>query len=213
MKKDLAVHAAELGLKPARTDANLTLAETVKSHDRTYWEAFPLMLATAAEKGELDLQRAENLLNEQERRFLNLLVMVSLGLFEHIRAGFDWRGRLGAKYPARMIAAFALKFREGGTLELGGLRIPSAGIKETFLTRFRGAETAADRLRRKMRRIFTARQAEIALKKLDGGGLTKTEAEYYSRVIRKKAAALADEELHSLAKRLVSGEPRERSRR
>ena len=192
-------------LKPARTDANRTLAEAVKSHERTYWEAFPLMLATAAEKGELDLQRAENLLNEQERRFLNLLVMVSLGLFEHIRAGFDWRGRLGAKYPARMVTAFALKFREGGALELGGLRIPSADIKETFLTRFRGAETAADRLRRKMRRIFTARQAEIALKKLDGGRLGKTETEYYSRVIRKKAAALADEELHSLAKRLISG--------
>lgn len=213
MKKDLAIHAAELGLKPARTDANHTLAEAVKSRERTYWEAFPLMLATAAEKGELDLQRAENLLNEQDRRALNLLVMVSMGLFEHIHAGFEWRARLVGKYPARMVSAFAGKFGQGGALDLSGLRLGTVDIKETFLTRFRGAETEADRLRRKMRRIFTARQAEIAFKKLHGGALTKTEAEYYSRVIRKKAAALADEELHSLAKRLVFGEPRERSRR
>jgi hypothetical protein len=204
MKQDLALHAAELGFKPARADANMTLAEAVKSHNRTFWEAFPLMLATAAEKGELDLQRAENLLNEQERRFLNLLVMASLGLFEHIRAGFDWRGRLGAKYPARMISAFAAKFKEKSTLELGGMHLSTGDVKETFLTRFRGAETEADLLRRKMRRIFTARQAEIALKKLHGARLTKTEKEYYSRVIRKKVTVLADEELHRLALRLLA---------
>jgi hypothetical protein len=205
MKKDLAIQAAELGLKPAKIDANTTLAEAVKSHDKTYWEAFPLMLATAAEKGELDLQRAENLLNEQERRLLGVLVMASLGLFEHLQAGFGWRAKLAAKYPARMVTAFAARFMAKGQLEVGGIKLAATDIKETFLTRFRGAETASDRLRRKMRSVFTARQAEIALKKLDGARLGKTEAEYYSRVIRKKAAALADEELHAAARRLIAG--------
>ncbi|SHJ41327.1 hypothetical protein SAMN02745216_01614 [Desulfatibacillum alkenivorans DSM 16219] len=40
-------------------------------------------------------------------------------------------------------------------------------------------------------------------KKLEGDPLTKTEKEYYSRTVKKKAAALANSDLHSLARKLL----------
>jgi len=40
-------------------------------------------------------------------------------------------------------------------------------------------------------------------KKLSGDALTKTEKEYYSRVVRKKVAALANPELNRLAQKLM----------
>jgi len=38
---------------------------------------------------------------------------------------------------------------------------------------------------------------------LEGLPLTKTEKEYYSRTVKKKVVALANDELHSLAKKLL----------
>jgi len=40
-------------------------------------------------------------------------------------------------------------------------------------------------------------------KKLAGTPLSKTEGEYYSRTVKKKLAALANAELHSLARKLL----------
>ena len=51
--------------------------------------------------------------------------------------------------------------------------------------------------------IFSAKQKELFKKKVDGDPLTKTEREYYSRTVKKKVVALANSELHSLARRLL----------
>ena len=50
--------------------------------------------------------------------------------------------------------------------------------------------------------VFSPRQKELFLKKLKGDKLSKTETEYYSRRVKKKALALANEELHKLARSL-----------
>jgi hypothetical protein len=52
--------------------------------------------------------------------------------------------------------------------------------------------------------IFSAKQKELFLKKLNKGTLTKTEKEYFSRVVKKKVSALADTELHTLSKKLLN---------
>ncbi len=54
-------------------------------------------------------------------------------------------------------------------------------------------------------RIFPAKQKELVLKKRDGGGFTKTEREYFSRIVRKKLEAIANEELVGLARELIYG--------
>jgi hypothetical protein len=47
--------------------------------------------------------------------------------------------------------------------------------------------------------LFSAKQKELVLKKLSGQHLTKTEREYYSRVVKKKLAAISNSEIQELA--------------
>ncbi|MDF1580044.1 MAG: hypothetical protein P1P74_04600 [Desulfuromonadales bacterium] len=51
--------------------------------------------------------------------------------------------------------------------------------------------------------VFSPKQKELFRKKLEGDPLTKTEQEYYSRTVKKKVVALANSELHSLARKLL----------
>ena len=51
--------------------------------------------------------------------------------------------------------------------------------------------------------IFSPKQRDLFLKKLKGEKLTKTEKEYYSRVVKKKVLALANSRLHLLSQKLL----------
>jgi len=60
-------------------------------------------------------------------------------------------------------------------------------------------------------RLFSAKQKELVFKKRDGIAFTKTEREYYSRVVRKKLEAIASEEVGEIAKNLIPGKAKRRS--
>ena len=51
--------------------------------------------------------------------------------------------------------------------------------------------------------IFTPKQKEIFLKRLQGKKLTKTEREYFYRIVKKKAMALANADLQRLAQQVI----------
>ena len=51
--------------------------------------------------------------------------------------------------------------------------------------------------------VFSPKQKKLFRKKLEGLPLSKTEKEYYSRTVKKKVVALANDELHSMAKKLL----------
>jgi hypothetical protein len=51
--------------------------------------------------------------------------------------------------------------------------------------------------------LFSEKQKELVLKKLQGEPLTKTEQEYYSRVVKKKLEALTNSELRRIATTLT----------
>jgi hypothetical protein len=53
-------------------------------------------------------------------------------------------------------------------------------------------------------RLFSAKQKELVFKKRQGRGLTKTEREYFSRIVRKKLEAIANEEVVGLARELIN---------
>jgi hypothetical protein len=53
-------------------------------------------------------------------------------------------------------------------------------------------------------RLFSAKQKELVFKKREGRGLTKTEREYFSRIVRKKLEAIANEEVVGLARELIN---------
>jgi hypothetical protein len=47
--------------------------------------------------------------------------------------------------------------------------------------------------------LFSEKQKELVFKRLQGQSMTKTEREYYSRVVKKKLAAIADPEMQEVA--------------
>lgn len=58
-------------------------------------------------------------------------------------------------------------------------------------------------LDRHLDEIFSTKQKELFLKKIGGKKLTKTEKEYFSRVVKKKVLALADSDIHQMSKKLL----------
>ncbi len=205
---ELWIQAAELGIKPQKPNPNRTLAKAAESRDLRLWAAFPAMLANAAEGGGLNLSAAKAFLGEDGSRRLELLIFVSLGLYESLGVKFPWRKKLLAAFPERMVAGFAGKFAQGLALELDGLEIGAEDFKKSFRRYF--SAPAGDRpLQRSLSSVFTPRQAELFFKRLRGERMTKTEREYFSRVVKKKTLALADGELHSLARRVLDRVRRE----
>jgi hypothetical protein len=47
--------------------------------------------------------------------------------------------------------------------------------------------------------LFSEKQKDLVFKKLKCQPMTKTEREYYSRVVKKKLTAIADEEMQEVA--------------
>lgn len=208
--KDLEEKAAELGFR--RPDANKTLAEVVQSRDQRFWEAFPVMLANAAEAGQLNYEAAAAYLRENEKNDLKLLIFVSLGLYENLGTKFKWTKALFGDFPARLVNHYREKLNSGQELVIGEISLLPSNLKENFIKR---PEQTARPIKRQAKaveqldlelavsRIFTPRQKELFLKKLRRKKMTKTEKEYFSRVIKKKAQALANQDLHLLARKVL----------
>ena len=53
-------------------------------------------------------------------------------------------------------------------------------------------------------RLFSPKQKELIFKKRNGLAFTKTEREYYSRIVRKKLEAIANEEVGKIARSLIT---------
>lgn len=51
--------------------------------------------------------------------------------------------------------------------------------------------------------IFSSKQKELFMKKINGKELTKTEKEYFSRTVKKKVLAMANQDLHAMSKKLL----------
>jgi hypothetical protein len=52
-------------------------------------------------------------------------------------------------------------------------------------------------------RLFSPRQKDLVFKKLNGQAFTKTEREYYSRIVRKKLKAIANSQVGYIAAKLT----------
>ncbi len=198
------------GLGP--DNAGKSLAEAVQSRELDRWEAFPVLLASTAEAGEFSLEAANASLNEEEKPVLRALIFVSLGLYHHLGREFAWTKDLSGDFAPRLTANFSDRIRLNTEIELAGLRLVPERVKAYFQKNFRPpkvpvktlAETGEKLvLELAVSRIFTQRQKDLFLKRLRRKKMTKTEKEYFSRVIKKKLQALANEELHSLAKKVL----------
>ncbi|MBW2616780.1 MAG: hypothetical protein JRD02_11470 [Deltaproteobacteria bacterium] len=186
------------------------------SEDTRLIEAFPVVLANCAHRGiKLDIR---NLLSRYERetpRKANIekLTLASSDLLA--LEGLDKpEGLDDAMDPLRLKYGDLLKEE---TLSLGSHRSVSTDRLRNTLRRYaidlEKSESARQKDKRSQLRsfqlnlhlsiLFPPKQKELLLKKLKGEPLSKTEKEYFSRVVKKKLEALANSELRKVATTLT----------
>lgn len=192
------------------------LDELSSSKDSRLIEAFPVVLANCAHRGiTLDIR---NLLSRHERGSqrradIEKLVLASSDLLA--LEGLDKpEGLDGAVDPLRLKYGDLLNEE---VLDLGRRRFVSTDRLRNALRRYatdlQKSESAREKDKRSQLRsfelnlhlstLFPPKQKELVLKKLKAEPLSKTEREYFSRVVRKKLKALANSEIGKLATTLT----------
>lgn len=197
-------------------DANLTLADLVKSRDLRLWEGFPVVLANSAEKGAFDYNNTQGYLKGAlDKLHLGLLMALSLALYKTLNLRFPWEDKLYMflnKEGQRQYENYLKALKDNRDLYVHNRLMSSQRVKATFNNYFRQAQaTLNDLLSVKdelgfeyaLSQVFSPKQKELFLKKLRNEKLTKTEREYFSRTVKKRVLALANPELHRLSQKLL----------
>ena len=217
-KQSLLKQAAALGfpLFGAEEDqnANLTLADMIKSGDLRLWEGFPVVFATSAEKAIFNYDKVKWYLKKPfDKHYLASLVAMSLALYKFLNLKFSWADKLYESFSdsgKKEFAEFLRRFKNESDFQVAGHSMSSQRVKSVFTEYFNKAQSNLSdlmfvkdefALEYALAQVFSPKQKELFLKKLKGEKLTKTEKEYFSRAVKKKVLALANAELHRLSQK------------
>jgi len=197
-------------------DANEILADVVKSENPRLWQGFPVMLANSEERNIFDYNRVLSLLKApDERDHYHRLLLVSYALYKIQNLKSAWVSDLYKIFgptDKKDIGKFLNQFVANEYIQLGSVRLSTEKIKTVFRDYFEKAGSRMQNilsvreefgLEYSLSQIFSPAQKDIILKKLRREKLSKTETEYFSRVVKKKLLALANPDLHRLARRLI----------
>lgn len=189
---------------------------------------FPAVLAICARRGiELDSQAlfARYWESSPKRQNLEKLLLVSAELFlrERIPAPSNLpqiAETLKARH-APLLSADAVPLVNGPTVAIAdmyaALKQFAGDLRKPLQAQAKAPAPApvpavrrqwSPQLERFLDLLFSDKQKELVYNRLKGHHLTKTEREYYSRVVKKKLAAIADPEMQELAGLLVPEESR-----
>ncbi len=220
-KDDLLKRLAGLGfplLEAEKDEAvNSTIADLVQSHDGRLWEGFPVVLANSSERGLFDYDKTEALLRSRsDREYFGLLIMLSLALFKTLGLKFLWTDKLRAirnnEHMKQQYEKYLTALKNNKDLAVGNNSLSSQRVRVTFNNYFNQTQTRLDDLlsvkevmglEYSLSQVFSPKQKELFLKRLHNEKLTKTEKEYFSRVVKKRLLALANPELHRLSQKLL----------
>jgi hypothetical protein len=197
-------------------NANLTLADMVKSGDLRLWEGFPVVLANSAEKGWFNYNKVSLYLKKPlDKSYLASLMVMSLALYKFFNLKFSWANEFYKSLPdnrQKEFNGFLKQLRNNNDLNVAGREMSAQRLKTVFNNYFSQSQTKLNELlsvkdelslEYSLSQVFSPKQKELFLKKLKREKLTKTEKEYFSRVVKKKALALANPELHRLSQKLL----------
>lgn len=198
--------------QPDRTDVIKVLDALAELDDLRLIEGFPVVIANwaANRKSDLDVQRLLSMSSEDRRKkeFLEKLLLISSELLS----------KDNLKQPAALeILAKSLKNKygtllSGETVNMGNnvhlsverlvntLRRYTVDLAAQKTERQKNAESQqrSFQLNLHLSTLFSPKQKELVYKKYKGEPLTKTEQEYYSRVVKKKIMAIADSEIRKI---------------
>ncbi len=198
-------------------NVNEVLAEVILSREIRLLEGFPIMLFNAAAKGLFNHGRVSELLRKKEDRvLLKDLALLSMALYKHLKIKCPLAGKANvsrSKKDLNRVKSFYKGFKDNRDfLIAGAYRLNPERIEEIFNNYLSESDSkAVDSQQRYARlsleyaqsQIFSPKQKELFAKKLNGEKLSKTEREYFSRVVKKKLTALANSELHQMARKVL----------
>lgn len=186
------------------------------SRDPRLIEGFPVILANCAHKGiKLNIKGvlSRHGMRSQKRRNLEKLFLVSYNLLnqEELESpeGLD---RVTESLEAKhgdLLSDEAVRLGQGVSLSTkrlqNTLRRYAADLEKSKSAneKARLNQQQSFQLHLHMSTLFSPKQKELVLKKLNGESFTKTEQEYYSRVVKKKLEALANSDLRKIATTLT----------
>ena len=197
-------------------NANSVLAEVVKSRNLRLWEGFPVLLANSARKSMFNyaMVRSE-LKNSSDKKAFASLVLASFALYKFMGLKFLWADKLYKSFSLKEKMAlrdYLKSVKSGRDLSIAGRSLSGKRMAAIFNNYFQRAEEELGGLisvkdefsfERALSCLFSPKLKELFLKKVRREKLTKTEREYYSRVVKKKVMALANTRLHHLAQKLL----------
>lgn len=197
-------------------EVNETLAKVVKSNDSRLWEGFPVLLASAGESYQFSTDKVEQQLSSEglKKRYHHLLLLSS-AVYAYYHLSFSWLTKLSKTFSdddKKLLKAWQKALASGHAPEWLNDEVDPERVRGLFELYY---EQKAEKDRRRKDRydefslefalsqVFSPKQKELFKKKLEGDPLTKTEQEYYSRTVKKKVVALANSEMHGLARKLL----------
>ncbi|MSR77269.1 MAG: hypothetical protein EXS63_03440 [Candidatus Omnitrophica bacterium] len=210
-------------LKPP-TQPELVIKSLLEQDDFRLLEGFPVVLAHMLQEQETfdwgtSAQGLGSLSGKAQKRLLHFLALSYL-LFqtEGLTQGCKSRVlEMLFKFPdgEQVLENVQALFAESEALKVGSETFSVERFKNTFHTYWVQMKTSpkdADLEKKKhdlefellLSEVFTPRQKLLLRKRLGQESLTKTEREYFSRVLKKRLRALASDELHRLAQQLMN---------
>ena len=224
-RKDLVFNLGRLGYSLVTPDVPEVgeeqvvelLAELVDSKDLRLVEGFPVVLANCAQRGmnlEFTALLAKYKPRSRKRQNLEKLLLLSSDLLtqegldkpeglEEVKKSFkDKYGDLLTNEVVTLGAKTSLSTERLRNT----LRRYSSTLKTSRATRKRekDKQRRSFQLNYFLSTLFSPKQKELVLKKLNGEPLNKTEKEYFSRTVKKKLEALNNSEVRKVAKALAA---------
>lgn len=197
------------------------LEALLKQDDARLLEGFPVVFANVLkEKNSLAWENkkwnpSEKFSKPVEKRLASLLALAFL-LFQLFGLEKEYQDR-AKKLLAKcrdskaVLADLEKSFAASEEVPMGKTVLSVERLKNNFRQYVSQSASAAENDQTKhalelellLSELFTPRQKELLRKRERGEALTKTEKEYFYRVVRKRLKALASDELHQMAKGLV----------
>ena len=205
------------------SQATIILDALASSNDQALVIRFPAVLSICARNGVALNSHAlfsKYWESSPKKQNLEKLLLISAELFdlEGIEAPKNLKkiaSSLKAKYGT-LLSAKMLPLSSGISISVrdiqNTLRDYTAKTKDAMTAFKQGnleQEPTRDILNRSadlqvhLRRLFSSKQKDLVFKKLNRKPFTKTEREYYSRVVRKKLVSIANSEVSCIANRLT----------
>lgn len=197
-------------------EVNETLAEAVKSNETRIWEGFPVLLANAGESYQFASDQVEQQLPTAElKERYHQLILLSAAVYAHYHLSFSWLSKLKKSFSNddnSLVKNWCNALTNSQTQNWPFDEFDPERVRELFELYYE-QKVEKDRRRKDryeefsleyaLSQIFSPKQKELFKKKLESDPLSKTEQEYYSRTVKKKVVALANSELHSLARKIL----------